>query len=796
MKWGSGLRRWFVATLSTVALLHFVPAEAQLPPLPIGIPTPPDCLLNPTPGPFPGWPLNCEPEVRAWVATIPEHLQDEWDAWEAANLPEIELPDVGLPSTRPFGMRTPDESAAPAEGNQASPQKGMFYYPWYPENWGSGANFPQSHYSFPGTTPVGGYYSTTAAIPRHVDDMVYAGMDFGITSWYRCGTTGGDVCGPDAGGPGSVPRSVRDIRHEQLLNEMEGDGRGLAGSIYYEFEGFADPGLNQIRSDLRYLTQKYISDPVLNRRWLKYCVDANTCYPVIFVYAGGTGPEVLPCGNSQAGITGMVERWEEANRKTSRRTSISYEPRVSFHIALKVFGDPDGAGPEPDWRGCQTALNLNPNLFSWHQYGPANAVQQHLPYSHVISPGFRHWQDTGTPGDTHPHLARLSDSAWRTNITNMVNSGAKWQLVTTYNEWQEGTGVEPASGSVTGTTFSPTTLYLDALHDILVGGPADEFVVYAAGDVASNPQATCPDPGPNFDTCRQQQTSDIILGDPSEDLVLVLGDTQYETGDFNDFMFPGRYHDTWGRVLDITRPSVGNHEYCSDVSDTCGSGDDGAEGYEQYFGPARAGPVDLNYYSFDQGGWHFIALNSQCSAGTDPDSNVGCNEGTTQNTWLENDLAATTEDCSIAYMHHPRFSVGDHGDDIDDPNTNDQNLHDLFNDLYVGGVDIVLVGHDHSYQRFNLMNGSGAADSAGLRYFVVGTGGKNLTCVNCSTTAATAGVVTVNGNNSPDGLGFNNGTFGVLKLTLGNGSYSWEFRPDTATGTYMDNGGPVACSNT
>jgi acid phosphatase type 7 len=423
-----------------------------------------------------------------------------------------------------------------------------------------------------------------------------------------------------------------------------------------------------------------------------------------------------------------------------------------------------------DWRQCQVDQNLNPNTFSWHQYGPSTAEQPHLPYSYVISPGFWHWTNTGTP-----ELARLSDSAWRVNIQDMVNSGAKWQLVTTYNEWQEGTGVEPAI------EFTPDDLYLEALHDELVGAAPSDFVVYAAGDIACKPGAN-----PSESGCRQQYTSDIILSDPSEDLVLPLGDNQYETGDFADFMLAGKYNDTWGRLLNITRPATGNHEYCNDIQDECGAGDDGAEGYEQYFGPSRAGPVDLNYYSFDQGGWHFVAVNSQCGAGTDP--SVGCAEGGTMNNWLENDLAATTEDCTIAYYHHPRFSVGSHGDDDTGQGG------DYFQDLYNGGVDIVLAGHDHSYQRFNLMNGSGAADANGIRQFVVGTGGKNLTTVGGST-AATAGVATLQGSNSPDGTGANNGTFGVLKLTLGSGSYTWEFRPDINTGTYTDSGSGT-CSNT
>jgi hypothetical protein len=62
------------------------------------------------------------------------------------------------------------------------------------------------------------------------------------------------------------------------------------------------------------------------------------------------------------------------------------------------------------------------------------------------------------------------------------------------------------------------------------------------------------------------------------------------------------------------------------------------------------------YYSYDLGSWHVVALNSNCEE-------VRCGPGSSQTRWLEEDLAANDEArCTLAYMHHPRFSSGEeHG---------------------------------------------------------------------------------------------------------------------------------------
>jgi hypothetical protein len=192
---------------------------------------------------------------------------------------------------------------------------------------------------------------------------------------------------------------------------------------------------------------------------------------------------------------------------------------------------------------------------------------------------------------------------------------------------------------------------------------------------------------------------------------------------------------------------VGNHEYHTA----------GASGYFSYFG-AAAGDPTKGYYSYDIGTWHIIALNSNCSRVG------GCGVGSPQEQWLKADLAAHPNMCTLAYWHHPRFSSGDHGS-----NTS----YDAFwKAIYAAGVEIVLNGHDHSYERFAPQNPSGAADPNGIQEFVVGTGGKNHYAF---------------GTIKANSVVRNSDTYGVLKLTLHPTSYDWQFVPEAGK-TFTDTG--------
>jgi hypothetical protein len=288
----------------------------------------------------------------------------------------------------------------------------------------------------------------------------------------------------------------------------------------------------------------------------------------------------------------------------------------------------------------------------------------------------------------------------------------------------------PAPVDPTGSTSSTTA---DTV-------PAGSVVVAAAGDIACEPGQA-----PSDQACRMQDTAALVAA-AHPAAVLTLGDEQYENATLGKFR--QSYDVSWGRFRNITHPSPGNHEYAAGR----------APGYFAYFG-AAAGPPGRGWYSFDVGGWHLIALNSNCSAVG------GCGPGSPQYQWLQADLAASHARCTLAYWHHPRFSSGIHG--------NDTTVGPLWQALDAAGADLVLSGHDHDYERFAPLAPSGAPAAGGIREFVVGTGGRSLY----------PSLLPRPGSEVRRSV-----TFGILVLTLSPGSYRWHFAAAPGGGGFTDDG--------
>jgi glycosyl hydrolase family 99/calcineurin-like phosphoesterase family protein len=479
--------------------------------------------------------------------------------------------------------------------------------------------------------------------------------------------------------------SKEDVRFPQLLNETNGLNSKVRWAPYYEEESLGDPAASKIASDLAYIKSRYGSHPAYLRVQER---------PVIFVYADG--------GDS----CGMADRWKQGNQNQN------------FYVVLKVFSGFTGCASQPD---------------AWHQYAPAKATDRQAGHSYAISPGF------SLAGASSARVARDIDR-FRRNVSDMVASKEPWQLVTTFNEWGEGTAVESAkeweSSSGQGT-------YLDALHDNGSPGtsppPApppppppppggSDPVIAAAGDIS------CSQEQDGASSCRDEATSALVVNRGLA-RVLGLGDLQYESGALS--AFNAYYDQTWGRVKSITSPATGNHDPFS-------------SGYSAYFGQRAPG----RYYSFDVGDWHLISLDSN-------------SVDSTQVNWLRSDLAANkAKKCTLAYWHYPRFSSGStHG--------NQTQVAPFWTELYAADADVVLSGHEHVYERFAPQTPGGAADpSRGIRQFVVGTGGRGH-----------YGFGSVKANSEVR----NADTFGVLDLTLGAIGYKWVFRPEAGK-SFTDSG--------
>jgi len=244
-----------------------------------------------------------------------------------------------------------------------------------------------------------------------------------------------------------------------------------------------------------------------------------------------------------------------------------------------------------------------------------------------------------------------------------------------------------------------------------------EIVIAAGGDIACFQNWKTDE-----DSCKQKETA-ALIEQINPEAVLILGDLQYNPLAFTSWQ---GYEESWGKFKNISYPAIGNHEY--DLP--------GGKGYWDYWGE-KAGERGKGWYSFDLGEWHIAAVNSNCGE-------VGCGKESEQVRWLDGDLTASKKACKLAFMHHPRYSSGkSHGNTLA--------IKDMWEILDAGGVDVVLAGHEHLYERLK---------SGNIREFIVGTGGRSLYDFGNPKTGSEARI---------------SDSFGVLKMVLKEGGYEWEF---------------------
>jgi hypothetical protein len=200
------------------------------------------------------------------------------------------------------------------------------------------------------------------------------------------------------------------------------------------------------------------------------------------------------------------------------------------------------------------------------------------------------------------------------------------------------------------------------------------------------------------------------------DLFLHLGDMAYSSGTFPEFeerVF-GVYRDFLRRVP--TFPTIGNHEY----------GTDRAQPYlDVYYLFEQALRVEDNerYYSFDYGNVHFVSLDSNGEMLTPIALDLSKERTDDMIDWAAADLAKSKADWKIAFFHHPPHSMYLDRDD------NVLVIKQIMPVLEEGGVDLVLVGHDHHYVRSLPLRGECEIPGGkkAIPYIVVGGGGAGLT---------------------------------------------------------------------
>jgi len=267
--------------------------------------------------------------------------------------------------------------------------------------------------------------------------------------------------------------------------------------------------------------------------------------------------------------------------------------------------------------------------------------------------------------------------------------------------------------------------------------PGQPLVVAAVGD------------GGSGQTSETSVVNRISSWNPN--LFLYLGDV-YENGRAMEFDnlygkpgVPGEY----GQFYSISDPAIGNHEYDgSDIS-----------GYEWYWNNVP------HYYSYNAGGWHFVSLDdiSNFIGSTTTNKNY-----VAETKWLKSDLASNTRPCTLVYYHEPAFNVG--------PEGTPKNAAGIWQILAQNHVALVLNGHDHDYQRWVPLDGSGNPSPSGVTEIVAGSGGHGLQNQVTADSRLAASDFT---------------DYGALRLSLGTAGASYQFV--STAGTTIDSGS-VTCS--
>ena len=191
--------------------------------------------------------------------------------------------------------------------------------------------------------------------------------------------------------------SYEDMVFNKIINEVhptidESEYDKFKWAILYEDEGYGNPTLIEIVNDLNYIKHKYASSP--------YYLHVNG-KPVIFVYnTSHNGSDPI----------GEVERWKEAKKQ------------IPFYVVFKV--DP-------------LALGANPgDMDSWYQYAPSKYFEQQKTFSAFVSPGFwKYHENVRLPANT---------TEFENAVIKLKQAPVTWKLIETWNEWGEGTGIEPA----------------------------------------------------------------------------------------------------------------------------------------------------------------------------------------------------------------------------------------------------------------------------------------------------------------------------------------------------------------
>jgi hypothetical protein len=358
--------------------------------------------------------------------------------------------------------------------------------------------------------------------------------------------------------------------------------------------------------------------------------------------------------------------------------------------------------PEENWI---TDFDFDPALLQVGSNVLAVEIHQNHPANDDVSFDLELWASPDPHLIRGPYLQLGTPTSvvvrFRTSVPvpGRVRYGADPNALTS---WVDGPSVKDHSIQLAG--LGPGTRYFYSVGTptvTMAGGNAEHFFRTSPPVGAKTPQRiwVIGDSGNGNQAVRDVlQDYLAFTGTTETSAWLLLGDNAYDSG--SDGEYQEAFFSVFPALLrsSVVWPSFGNHE-------TPGSNSLTQTGpyFDAFTLPAagQAGGLASGseaYYSFDRGNVHFLVLDAHATDRSPQGAMM---------TWAAADLAQTQQDFAIAYFHHAPYSKGTH--DTDDPADSGGQLIDvrekLLPVLEAGGVDLVLTGHSHSYERSMLIDG-------------------------------------------------------------------------------------------
>lgn len=371
------------------------------------------------------------------------------------------------------------------------------------------------------------------------------------------------------------------------------------------------------------------------------------------------------------------------------------------------------------------------------------------------------WTDNST-NETGFKVERCSGAG----CTNFAQIGTNTAAnITTFADTVGLTASTQYSYRVAAFNATETSTFATATATTLgVTPPANQFTMVGAGEITTCNSGPAPQATAALVKGILDADTSAIAFTVGNNLADAAAGTTYECFDRNK----------WGELKPRMRVALGNGDY---------EGGRGATAVYNYFGTST-GPAGKGWYWFEKGNWRIVVLNtsdyehgSLATFGVTRDAaNNEVQVPSEQADWLAATLAENTKPCVAVISWERRFYTS----------STAPFLGRQFNMVRMGGimqqhgVDLLISAKDKLYARFAKANNrSGNPDPAGYRQFIVGTGGR--TPDNEIATGPTIREAQIADQ------------WGVLKLTMGENSYSWEFL-NTTPGGASDSGGPVPCN--